>query len=246
MAKKNLPYFDDKSQLVKRCPVCKQTFLVTSEYFHKSKASTTGFASACKVCARERQNAYMDNPEARANVRAYNRHRRSLPGVRAAEYEQAKIYRKAHRDNAREHNTHYRSLEKNKKRKRDRQKERLDNNSGMRVSVNISSAIYRTLNGSKNGGHWETLVDFTLQELKKHLESKFQPEMTWENHGKKGWHIDHVIPKSAFNFKTPNDIDFKKCWCLENLQPMWAKENLRKSDKLEKPFQPSLAFGGAL
>ena len=66
--------------------------------------------------------------------------------------------------------------------------------------------------------------------------------MTWETHGKYGWHIDHKIPISAFNFESPKDLDFKKCWALINLQPMWAKENIRKGAKVEKPFQPSLTI----
>lgn len=60
----------------------------------------------------------------------------------------------------------------------------------------------------------------------------------------RGWHIDHKIPKSAFNFETPEDIDFKRCWALKNLQPLWAAENIKKHDRVDKPFQPSLAIGG--
>ena len=43
-----------------------------------------------------------------------------------------------------------------------------------------------------------------------------------------------------FTYETPEDIDFKRCWALKNLQPLEAKENLRKQAKLDKPFQPSL------
>jgi hypothetical protein len=53
-------------------------------------------------------------------------------------------------------------------------------------------------------------------------------------------HIDHIIPISVHNFEFPTDIDFKKCWALANLQPMWAMENIIKSNKLSNPFQPSL------
>jgi hypothetical protein len=60
----------------------------------------------------------------------------------------------------------------------------------------------------------------------------------WKNYGE--WHVDHKIPQSAFNFETPEDIDFKKCWALKNIQPMWAKENIIKSNRINKPFQPSL------
>ncbi|HPG52320.1 MAG TPA: hypothetical protein PLL11_17220 [Spirochaetota bacterium] len=62
--------------------------------------------------------------------------------------------------------------------------------------------------------------------------------MTWENISK--WHIDHIIPVSAFNFNSPDDIDFKRCFALNNLRPLWAVENIKKGWRINKPFQPSL------
>jgi hypothetical protein len=68
-------------------------------------------------------------------------------------------------------------------------------------------------------------------ELKVYLESKFKPGMTWENYGMYGWHIDHVKPCASFN--DFNKIETQKeCFNYKNLQPLWAKENLLKSDKL--------------
>lgn len=75
-----------------------------------------------------------------------------------------------------------------------------------------------------------------------HLERQFLPGMTWENHGRFGWHIDHIIPLSAFNFETPDHIDFKRAWALSNLQPLWWQDNLKKRAKIEGAFQPSLAI----
>jgi len=57
---------------------------------------------------------------------------------------------------------------------------------------------------------------------------------------RKDYHIDHIIPQSAFNYETPKDLDFKKCWALTNLQILSSVENMKKSAKLDKPFQPSL------
>lgn len=103
----------------------------------------------------------------------------------------------------------------------------------------IHSGIYQSLRkGTKNRQRWELLVGYTVDQLKTHLEKKFTDGMSWNNIGK--WHIDHIIPISAFNFEKPEDIDFKKCWALSNLQPMWAKNNIKKFNKLDKPFQPSL------
>jgi len=94
----------------------------------------------------------------------------------------------------------------------------------------MSSRIWQSLAKGKNGSKWEIFVGYTVDDLKRHLEKQFQPSMTWDNYGK--WHIDHIIPISAFSFTRPEDIDFKQCWALENLQPLWAKENLRKSNKI--------------
>ena len=106
-------------------------------------------------------------------------------------------------------------------------------NSSMRRGMNFS------LKGQKGGKKWLTLVDFTVQELKAHLEKQFTGDMTWENQGSY-WHVDHKIPIAVFNFETPEDIDFKRCWALKNLQPLEAIENIKKSAKIGKTFQPSL------
>jgi hypothetical protein len=121
---------------------------------------------------------------------------------------------------------------------RARERCRIKANDKLRLSRNVACSIRNSIFAGKNGRHWESLVDFTLSELMRHIEKRFSAGMTWQNYGQ--WHIDHKIPVSAFNFSTPEHIDFKRCWSLKNLQPMWAKENISKSDKLEKPFQPFL------
>lgn len=111
-----------------------------------------------------------------------------------------------------------------------------------RISRNIRCAISTSI-CDKHRRSWEGLVGYGVDELLHHMEKLFQPGMTWENYGKYGWHIDHKIPVAAFNFTSTNDPDFKRCWALNNLQPLWANENLSKNSRLIHPFQPSLAFG---
>ncbi|WP_242221636.1 HNH endonuclease signature motif containing protein [Shinella zoogloeoides] len=113
---------------------------------------------------------------------------------------------------------------------------------GFRLDLAFSAAVRRSLGSSKGGRSWETLVGYSLEALKIHLEQRFQRGMSWENYGRGGWHIDHIIPRSAFNYQTPQDIDFKRCWALENLQPLWEFDNISKGAKLDGPFQPSLAL----
>ncbi len=109
-----------------------------------------------------------------------------------------------------------------------------------RLNCIISSSIKRSLKkGAKGGRHWETFIEFTQQGLRKSIEKQWVVGMTWENYGRE-WEIDHRIPVSAFNFDKPEHIDFKRCWALSNLQPMWKHENRKKSNKLIQDFQPSL------
>jgi len=122
--------------------------------------------------------------------------------------------------------------------RRIREKRKLKTDPKFKLNKNMRRYIGLSLKGNKNGRKWEDLVGYALNDLIKHLEKQFLDGMSWKNHGE--WHIDHEIPISAFNFTKPEHEDFKRCWALKNLQPMWAVENIIKSNKLTKPFQPSL------
>ena len=102
----------------------------------------------------------------------------------------------------------------------------------IRLSNCISRRIRTSLKSDKGGRHWEDLVDYTLEELKAHIENLFQPCMSWDNYGKYGWHIDHKIPVSSFNITSYSCEEFQKCWSLENLQPLWAVDNWSKGAKI--------------
>jgi endogenous inhibitor of DNA gyrase (YacG/DUF329 family) len=83
--------------------------------------------------------------------------------------------------------------------------------------------------GVKKTNQTFSLVGYTKYELKEHLESQFTDGMSWENMSE--WHIDHIRPVSSFNYDSTEHPDFKKCWALNNLQPLWAEDNLRKNNK---------------
>lgn len=100
-----------------------------------------------------------------------------------------------------------------------------------RLSCYTRTALYTSLkekNINKYGGTFD-ILPYTLEELMKYLESKFKEGMTWDNYGE--WHIDHIKPISSFIFESSEDDEFKKCWSLENLQPMWGIENIKKGNK---------------
>ena len=70
-----------------------------------------------------------------------------------------------------------------------------------------------------------------VDDLIKHLESKFTNGMSWNNYGLGGWEIDHVIADVKFNYSSKEDRGFKDSWALNNLQPMWYWDNRSKGAK---------------
>jgi hypothetical protein len=125
---------------------------------------------------------------------------------------------------------------------RDKAQRKLRSTPKGKIDRAISTSIRLALKGNerKVGRRWEDLVGYSADALRMHLEKLFSPGMTWENYGE--WHIDHIVPVSAFNFSSTKDIDFKRCWNLKNLQPLWGKENISKRNRLSEPFQPSLSL----
>lgn len=112
-----------------------------------------------------------------------------------------------------------------------------------RLNQRIRGGIRKSIKAGKGGRRWEELVGFTLKQLEKHIAKQFKDGMSWDKFFSGEIHIDHKIPIAAHNFNTPDDEDFKRCWKLSNLQPLWALENKKKQAKIDKPFQQSLIFG---
>jgi hypothetical protein len=116
--------------------------------------------------------------------------------------------------------------------KRNYEKTRKANDPLYKLINNFRTAIYQVLkerNIQKNG-HYFDILNYTPEQLIEHLENKFTGDITWDNYGE--WHVDHITPISSFDIKEIGDEEFNKCWSLENLQPLWGDENIRKSNKI--------------
>lgn len=101
------------------------------------------------------------------------------------------------------------------------------------ITRKIRRFMYRSLNRlvcDKAGKHTEEIHGYTHKDLLKCLESKLLPRMSWQNYGE--WHIDHVKPISAF--VKEGITDPKIINALDNLQPLWAEDNLKKSNKIKR------------
>ena len=89
-------------------------------------------------------------------------------------------------------------------------------------------AAIKNQNSSKSEKTFD-LIGCSPEFLKNYLTDRFKDGMSWENHGIKGWHIDHIKPCASFNL---SDLEERyKCFHYSNLQPLWWWENLKKSAK---------------
>jgi len=152
--------------------------------------------------------------------------RRANPDkVKAQQHRQdAKPHRKAQRGDARARQVRYQ--ERNQERVRARRRE-FQARRRMNPAERAVDAIRRRLRHVCNGNARGTfkILGYSADQLRRHLEVRFKPGMNWENYGE--WHVDHRRPVSSF--KLPEQIE--ECFALSNLQPLWAVENLAKSNK---------------
>ena len=168
-----------------------------------------------------------------ANIKEYKKRHRQENKEKYIERD--RIYCQEHKKEKRESDKKYRLEHKEEFKKWNRKyaRTRSQKDFSFRFNKNIRTAIWFALKHNKAGRHWEDLVGYTLQDLVKHLESLFKPWMNLDNWGrveigKKKWNIDHIKPQSLFKYKTAEDLGFKECWALENLQPLEAVANVRK------------------
>ncbi len=94
----------------------------------------------------------------------------------------------------------------------------------------MSARFKRFFNGknSKNQLEKESIIGGSVEFVKKHIERQFKKGMSWENYHITTWHIDHIIPLSS----AKNEEELLKLFHYTNLRPLWAKENISKSDKI--------------
>ena len=104
-----------------------------------------------------------------------------------------------------------------------------------RIGSRMSLMIYYALRGKikKSGRHWETVVGYNIKQLMSRLQSTMPIDATWDDVFAGKLHVDHIRPVSSFCFFSSQDEQFKQCWALDNLQLLWAKDNLSKGSKLE-------------
>ena len=141
-----------------------------------------------------------------------------------------RVNKKRYRDKNKEKIKKYQQNNKQKLRNymKEYRKEKYDKDIQFRISTILRSRLGKAIKDEFKIGSAIKDLGCSITELKSYLESKFLTGMTWDNYGLDGWHIDHIKPLSAFNLSDRKQI-LEACH-YTNLQPLWAKDNLSKSD----------------
>lgn len=187
--------------------------------FGKSKSSKDGLMSCCRAC----MSAY-DKARDKTKQRKINH---NSAKSRQQEYRKSKYLNDEYRKKCNERCKQYYVKNKEKIIKYKVQQSKKDSKSILVTSIKArirgifkkspytkKSRVFEILGCSYDFFHW-------------HIEKQFTNGMNWDVFNK--IHIDHIIPISSA--KTEEDVI--KLNHYTNLRPLWAADNLRKSNKLE-------------
>jgi len=110
-------------------------------------------------------------------------------------------------------------------------KNRKEINIEYKITCNLRTRIWQALKTGQKTGSAVRDLGCSIKEFRSYLEVQFKEGMNWDNFGK--WHLDHVKPLSKFNLQDREE--FLRACNYENIQPLWASENLSKGAKYDSP-----------
>lgn len=213
---------------MKKCSKCENTDI---GLFSKNKSSSDGLRSVCKICSRKYGVSYYDTNK----IELTNQHKeyRLDSKNKLKISSKNKIWYSNNADNVKKRTSVYAKSNRDMYRKYQRNyyANNKDNFSYIYGS-RLRTRIWNALKGKARNKHMSELIGCSWEDLKIHLESLFQPSMTWNNYGE--WHIDHIKPLSLFDLS--NEEELSIACHYTNLQPLWAKDNLVKSNKYEEKY----------
>ena len=140
--------------------------------------------------------------------------------------EQKREYNKEYYLKNIEHFKEYNSKLENRERRRNRQNNRYNTDINYRLLTICRARLQAALKGESKSASTMKLIGCTSDELRSHIESKFEPWMTWENQGRGGWDIEHIKACAKFNLVDPEQQ--RICFNWSNLQPMEHIANIKK------------------
>ena len=143
--------------------------------------------------------------------------------------ERSKQYKKYYSENIekrKEYFKEYNSKLENQERRRNHVNNRYQTDINFRILKICRARILQALKGLNKSASTMKLIGCTSDELRRHIESLFEPWMTWKNQGRGGWDIEHI--KACANFNLGDPEQQRACFNWSNLQPMEHIENIKK------------------
>jgi len=231
---------------MKVCKKCNKN--LHTHLFYKDKKYKDGYNSWCKNCHKEYSNKkYQKNKDhiVRKNKEYYENNKEIIKNRRSAYYynnknslaEMSKAYYRKNKETIRKRHSEYKlkNIEAerirnkrwysiNKDKILQRHNERYEYDIIYKIKYALRNRFKQAFRKTYKRGSAIEHLGCSIEELKKHLESQFQPGMTWDNYGE--WHIDHIVPFAKFDMIKLEDQ--QKACHYTNLQPLWAKDNLKK------------------
>jgi hypothetical protein len=239
---------DSHNTHLKRCTKCGIEKVASAEFFHKTSRNKNGLRECCRDC---RASEYSKNRDVEREKRRkfYSENRERLTEISRQYYRDntdrqkemakkrwlknrdrnislSKIRQAIKRDEYLAHKRKY-----SNDRFRDLYKKEINFTLKHRTLALLRTTLKRF--GAKKSARMIDLLGYDLSDLRSHLESKFRDGMTWERFMSGEIHIDHIRPVSSFNISSDRCEEFKECWSLSNLQPLWAIDNLKKGSKID-------------
>ena len=232
----------------KVCTKCKVE--KSCDIFSNDKTTKDGLRYWCKQCVKKHQQEnrdklreyrkkwHQENPD---KIRGHHKKYQQENADKIREYQ--KKYQQENPDKRKEYNKKYRQENPDKKREsakkwrkqnpeysKEYQKNRLQSDPIYKMITNIRNRISQYCRVIKLNKTTKTkdMLGIDLLGFQLYMESKFQEGMNWDNYGK--WHVDHIKPISLATTEQ-EIIELNR---YTNLQPLWAAENLKKSNKYEK------------
>ena len=132
-------------------------------------------------------------------------------------------------EHIKEQKKEYLSRPEKKELRRNRMRNRYKTDINFRLTELCRRRLRHALKGNSKTASTMKLIGCTIDELRQHIESKFEPWMNWENQGLGGWDVEHI--KACFHFNMEDPQQQRACFNWSNLQPMEHIANIKKGTR---------------
>lgn len=230
------------SKICKTCKIEKSTECFSKSGIVKGKQYHRLSCKDCLILSSKKY-YYENRHKYLENFRKYREKNKGYFKQKNQEYylrnrEADLLRQKAWKEENKDHLIQYRKSRKKEANEvyRKYKKERYHKDPVFRLKCNLRRTVSQLFSGKRKSKKTLEMLGCSFEEAKAYIEAKFKPGMSWDNYGK--WHIDHIVPLSSGK----NEEELIKICHYSNLQPLWALENILKSNKMPLEEQQSLGI----